>query len=274
MGPPRRRSAAADAVRSALDAAVAAAWPAVRERLDARAGALGRRPADRRLTRQLARQAEQARRSHERAVQAHAAAVARRARVLRSSRRAVPVWGAVAGTAAVAAVPATGGTGTLLLTVAGAGAARAGLAVRRLLAPPPVPPRPSAPSLGPAPVPHPRSAGFAAVRRLEQVRTDLQRLLPLVAPVGRDAAEEAWAAAAEADAALRWQAARLAAAEPYRGVDEALLATLLDGVSAQERLVQAVADLVTASADPHAAGRLQDVTDRLCGLAAGLREVR
>ena len=242
---------------------MAAAWPAVRERVDARTG-------DRRRT----RQAEQDRRAHQRAVQAHAAAVARRERLLRTSRHAVPVWGTVAGTAAVASVPATGGTGTLLLGVAGAGFLRVGIAARRLLWPPAVPLPPAAPAPGPAPTPHARSAAFPAVRRLDQVRTDLQRLLPLVAPVGREVAEEAWAAAAEADAALRWQAARLSAAEPYRGVDAALLATLSDGVAAQERLVQAVADLVTASADPHAAVRLQDVTDRLSGLAAGLREVR
>ena len=36
----------------------------------------------------------------------------------------------------------------------------------------------------------------------------------------------------------------------------------------------AVADLVAASADPLASGRLQDATDALHGLAQGLREVR
>ena len=86
-------------------------------------------------------------------------------------------------------------------------------------------------------------------------------------------AAEAWAAAGEADAALRWQAARLAAVEPHRGADAHLMRSLYDGVAAQERLVGAVADLVAAS-DPLAVGRLQDATDALHGLAQGLREVR
>jgi hypothetical protein len=43
---------------------------------------------------------------------------------------------------------------------------------------------------------------------------------------------------------------------------------------AQERLVAGLADLVSASADPHATMRLQDATDALHGLAQGLREVR
>jgi hypothetical protein len=122
--------------------------------------------------------------------------------------------------------------------------------------------------------PPPHSAAFPAVRRLEAVREELRRLVPLVAPAGREAAEEAWLAASEADTALRWQAARLAAVEPHRGVDAELVRALEGGVGCQERLVVAVADLVAASADPLAAARLQDVTDRLHGLAQGLREVR
>jgi hypothetical protein len=106
------------------------------------------------------------------------------------------------------------------------------------------------------------------------VRSELVRLLPLVAPGGRSAAEEAWQAAGEADAALRWQAARLAAVEPHRGADPELLRPLFDGVQAQERLVLAVADLVAASADPGSTTRLLDATDALHGLAQGLREVR
>jgi hypothetical protein len=123
------------------------------------------------------------------------------------------------------------------------------------------------------------SAAFPAVRRLEAVRAELYRLLPLVAPVGRKAGEEAWQAAAEADTALRWQAARLAAVEPHRGADPELLRHLEDGVACQEQLVTAVADLVAASADPLTRGRLQDATDALHGwrraaraaVTAGLR---
>lgn len=206
-------------------------------------------------------------------MRAHAAAVARREQVLRSARRAVPMYGTVAAGAVVASVPAAGGAGTVLTVVAGAAVARVAVAAGRLRRPPAVPPAPG-PALGPAPVPPPRSASFPAVRRLAQVRRDLSSLLPLVAPAGRAVAEQAWAAAAQADAALRWQAARLAAAEPYRGPDPAALADLEAGVAAQERLVHAMADLVAASADPHGQARLQDVTDRVHGLAAGLREVR
>ena len=118
-----------------------------------------------------------------------------------------------------------------------------------------------------------RSASCAARLRLPS-RSCRPQLLPLVAPAGREAAEEAWHAAAEADTALRWQAARLAAVEPHRGPDPDLARALDDGVACQERLVVAVADLVAASADPLAAGRLQEVADRLHGLAQGLREVR
>ena len=134
---------------------------------------------------------------------------------------------------------------------------------------------PAAPSVPPVPMPPPaHSAAFPAVKRLELVRAELYRLLPLVAPVGREAGEQAWHAAAEADTTLRWQAARLAAVEPHRGADPELLRHLEDGVACQERLVTAVADLVAASADPLARGRLQDATDALHGLAQGLRELR
>ncbi|HVM27753.1 MAG TPA: hypothetical protein VM433_08775 [Mycobacteriales bacterium] len=227
---------------------------------------------DRRLARQLARDAEQARQAHARAQQQHALAVSRRERLLDRSRRAVPTW-TVVGAGAVAAVPLAVAPLEVGAAVAAAAVVRVGVAVRRLRRPPPVP-QPPVLQQGPPPPPHPRSAAFPYVRRLAQVRAALQHLVPLVCPAGREAAEDAWTAAAESDVALRWQAARLAAAEPHRGVDPVLLAQLEAGVVAQEGLVQAVADLVTASADPAGSDRLQDVTDRLLGLAAGLREVR
>jgi hypothetical protein len=255
-------------------------WPQVRDRLEHRpAGPVSfpeqwPRPADRRLARQMARDAERFRQAQARAARDYEAAVSRRERLLRRSRQALPPWSAVTAGAAVATIPLDGGLSVAAATLAGAGALRLGVAVRRLWRPPPVPAPPAALQPGPPPPPHPRSAAFPAVRRLEQTRGALQSLVPLVAPSGRAAAEEAWHAAAEADTALRWQAARLAAAEPHRGVDPVLLETLESGVTAQEGLVQAVADLVAASADPCGADRLQDVTDRLHGLAAGLREVR
>ncbi|TAL21037.1 MAG: hypothetical protein EPN99_08345 [Frankiales bacterium] len=177
------------------------------------------------------------------------------------------------------------GLGLASLPLEGAGEVLAGgagcffgLAALRSLAvlwsPPPAP-LPAVPALPAVPMPPPAgSIAFPYVRRLEAVRDELRRLLPLVAPAGRDAAEEAWQAAAEADTALRWQAARMAAVEPHRAVDADLLLSLEEGVRCSERLVLAVADLVAASADPLATRRLQDAADALHGLAQGLREVR
>lgn len=235
-------------------------------------GLAGRRLPDRQLAKRLTREAQIAAKGHARTQQAYARAVARRDRLLARARRALPLQLAVSGGAALAGVAHAGADPFLVVSVvAGVLAARS---AGRLLSPPavPVPPPAGPPALPPPP--HPRSAAFPAVRRLEAVREELRRLLPLVAPAGRAAATEAWHAAAEADAALRWQASRLAAVEPHRGVDARLLAQLEAGVAAQERVVTAVADLVAASADPLATGRLQDATDAVHGLAQGLREVR
>ena len=227
---------------------------------------------DRQLAKRLSREAQLAAKAQARTQKAYDRAVARRARLLAKARRALPVQLVVSAGAVVTTVVISGNDPFWVVgAVAGAMAATS---VSRLRRPPPVP-TPPVPALPPLPPPpHPRSAAFPAVRRLEAVREELRRLLPLVAPAGRDAATEAWQAAAEADVALRWQASRLAAVEPHRGVDAQLLAQLEAGVVAQERVVTAVADLVAASADPLATGRLQDATDRVSGLAQGLREVR
>jgi hypothetical protein len=230
---------------------------------------------DRQLAKRLARDAEVAARSRARAEKAYAKAVARRQRKLREARRALPVAAVAAVGGTLTSVLAYGADGTpLLWGVVAAGTVRAVTAVRTLRRPPPLP---SPPAIALAP----RSAApVAEERRLpggqapEQVRETLGRLLPLVAPTGRAAADEAWQAAAEADVALRWQAARLAAVEPHRGVDPALLAELMNGVAAQERLVDAVVELVAASGDALEPSRLQDATDAVHGLAQGLREVR
>ena len=205
-----------------------------------------------------------------RAQQQHAAAVARRDRLVARSRRSAPRLTAVSAVAAVATVPVDGGLSVALGTVAVAAGARAAVAARRVVRPPAVPPPPP---LLPPPV-GPRSAAYPVVHRLDRAREALGRLLPLVPPPGREPAEEAWQAAAGADAALRWQAARLAAVEPYADVAPLQLAELEAGARQQEALVRAVADLVSASTGPYDAARLQDVADRLHGLAAGLREVR
>lgn len=215
------------------------------------------------------REARAAERVAARAARLHAKALLRRERVLRQARRALPVEASVAVGSAVAALAVNG---TWAYVALGA-TVLAGQSVARLARPPAVPP-PPAPVLRLPPAPPRTSAAWPAVRRLEEVRAALARLVPLVAPVGREAAEEAWRAAAEADVALRWQAARLAAVEPHRGAEPVLLEHLLAGVAAQERLVAGLADLVSASADPLATMRLQDATDALHALAMGLRELR
>lgn len=226
---------------------------------------------DRALARRLQRDALAMAKASARAERAHAKAVRRSEKRRRQARRRLPLQSVVALGAGVATVPADDPWAFGALGVVAALAAVRSLG--HLLAPE-TPPAGVAPAPA-VPLPPPvRSAAFPAVRRLEAVREELRRLLPLVAPAGREAAEEAWQAAAEADAALRWQAARLAAVEPHRGAEPALLHALAEGVACQERLVGAVADLVAASADPLAGSRLQDATDALHGLAQGLREVR
>lgn len=230
-------------------------------------------PYDRQLTRRLARAAKASAKAQLRAEIAYVTAVSRRERALVRARRGLPRHTLLAAGSALATMPLDGGWAWCATTVS----AVAGLAAwgsLQALRHPPVLPQPAGP-LPVLPPPPPRgSAAFPAVRRLEFVRAELHRLVPLVAPTGRAVAEQAWRAAAEADGALRWQAARLAAAEPYCGLDVAVLRTLDDGVACQERLVAGLADLVAACADPLATARVQDATDALHGLAQGLREVR
>jgi hypothetical protein len=229
-------------------------------------------PEDRRVARRLDREARAAAGAHERALRLHARALARRERVLRRARTALPVQAVTAAGSATGVVALGLGSWWYVVSV-GAGLA-ALRSVRTLRRPPAVPELPPGTTLAPPPVPPRASAAFPAVRRLEDARISFLRLLPLVAPAGRDVAEEAWRAAAEADLALRWQAARLAGIEPHRGAEPALVDHLYSGVVAQERLVAGLADLVSASADPLADRRLQEATDALHGLAQGLREVR
>lgn len=236
--------------------------------------ALDRLPHDRQLAKRLSREATAAAKASARAEQVHAKAVARRERRRLRARRALPLQAGLALAWGLVTVPVDGGLAVVAGTLAVLQGARATGSVVRLRRPP-LPALTALPPVAPvAPPPDVRSAAWPAVRRLEAVRSELTRLLPLVAPAGRDVATEAWQAAAEADAALRWQAARLAAVEPHRGAPPDLLRPLYDGVACQEALLAAVADLVVASADPYAGTRLQDATDAVHGLAQGLREVR
>ncbi len=231
-------------------------------------------PPDRQLAKRLTREARSAAKAQQRVEVARAKAVRRHARAVHRARRGLPLQLGVA-VVALATLPQDNlATGAIATGVGAVSALRAYRSLRTLRLPPPVFAAPLPPGPVVAPPPDQRSAAWPAVRRLEGVRLELTRLLPLVSPAGRDVAAEAWAAAGEADAALRWQAARLAAVEPHRSGDPHLMRSLYAGVVAQERLVGAVADLVVASTDPLAVGRLQDATDALYGLAQGLREVR
>lgn len=96
------------------------------------------------------------------------------------------------------------------------------------------------------------------------------------------AADEPRAVAGEAAAVLRELGARLTAVDRARRLDESLdgvvdeLCGRLDaGVTAYGTLVTAAADAVAAGAtsDALVALRLEEATDSLAGLAAGLREV-
>jgi hypothetical protein len=231
-------------------------------------------PEDRRLARRLARESRAAGRVAARAELLHLKALARRERVLRRAHRHLR-QGAVGAVVAAAATLFEPDSSPVLWVLAALFALRAVHAFSTLRQPPVVPTAPASLQLPRTPPPpSPQSAAFPAVRRLEDARAAMARLAPLVAPAGREVADEAWRTASDADTALRWQAARLAAVEPHRGAEPALIDLLYSGVVAQERLVAGMADLVSASADPHAVGRLQDATDALNGLAQGLREVR
>ena len=227
---------------------------------------------DRQLAKRLSRDARLAAKVTARAHALQVKAVRRRQKAVARARRALPVQGGVLLGSTAWAIADNPGVGVGIVGfLAMVGGIRS---VGLLMSTAPQPEQPRLPTPPLAPPPDPRSAAWPAVRRLEAVRQELVRLLPLVARPGRAAAEEAWHAAAESDAALRWQAARLAAVEPHRGADPELLRPLFLGVEAQEQLVVAVADLVAACADPRASARLQDATDALHGLAQGLREVR
>lgn len=235
---------------------------------------LDRLPPDRQLAKRLAREARAASKAHARAEQARARAIARRERKRLKARRALPLQVALAVGWGLVTVPVDGGLAVLAGVVGVLQASRAAGSLV-LLSRPPLALPPALPPAAPvAPPPHPRSAAWPAVRRLEVVRCELAVLLPLVSPAGADAAFEAWQAAGEADGVLRWQAARLAAVEPHRGATDELMRPLYDGVACQERLLAAAADLVAASADPLATTRLQDATEALHGIAMGLRELR
>ncbi|PZS27479.1 MAG: hypothetical protein DLM59_16395 [Pseudonocardiales bacterium] len=130
------------------------------------------------------------------------------------------------------------------------------------------------------------SSARPAVDRLGRAVASLQALLVRLGSAGEDTAMEAVAA----ERSLRELAARVDAvegalmvspAEAHAGLDEAqatLLGRLDEGTQAYELLVAAAAQCVAATVegpgDAFASRRLQEATERLHGLAAGLHEVR
>ena len=185
-----------------------------------------RLPHDRQLAKRLSREAHASGKAAQRAEQAHRKVVARRERKSIEARQALPLQVVLAAGWGLLTFPLSGPL-ALAAGVLGVLQARRAVGSVVLLRRPPLPALTARPaSAPPAPPPDVRSAAWPAVRRLEVVRVELTRLLPLVAPAGRDVVTEAWQAAAEADAALRWQAARLAAVEPHRGAGHELLVSM------------------------------------------------
>ncbi len=211
------------------------------------------------------REVQVADRARNKLVRRHEKAVARHESLLARARTRLPVAAVTAVGSAALAVPLTDGW-FLLTAAAAAVAVRSAATLRR------PPPRPQLP---PEAVPRPAAgtAAHDAVQRLDAARASLLRLGPLVGRAGRDAADEALRAGADADTALRWQAARLDAVAPHRGTDPTALQGLLDGVACQEQLVAGMADLVAAG-DEAGQPDLREATDRLHGLADGLRRLR
>lgn len=133
-------------------------------------------------------------------------------------------------------------------------------------------------------LPATRSVAREPMERLSAREQSLSKLLGLLGDSAGDTQVEADAAGA----ALRAHAERLVAVEtaladhghPSAELDETvrrLAGRLEEGVAAYERLVSATAEAVAAmgdgTPDPLAMQRLGDATDRLSGLAAGLREI-
>lgn len=162
--------------------------------------------------------------------------------------------------------------------VAVAGAVAAAGAVRRVwhLEHLPTPTRPPR-------LPSSRSVAREPMERLSAREQSLGKLLSLLGSAAGDTKAEADVAAV----ALHTHTERLIAVEtalsgggPSAELDETvrrLAARLEEGVAAYERLVSATAEAVAAmgdgTPDPLAMQRLGDATDRLSGLAAGLREI-
>ena len=220
-----------------------------------------------------------------------------RARALRRRRRARRFAAVYAGTAAVAGtVTATLGSlpgvlevseiaGGSVTALALLGAGTAGIRVLRLHRTPL--PAPASP-----PLPPPGSAARAPLARLASAEAGLDELLELLtrprhgaAALSPDSTASIRDAAAEAGVTLRGTAQSLQAVErtvptappgERAALAEAvhLLAERLDeGIDELSRLVSAAGHAVAAGSAGTPRAGLTEATDRLAGLAAGLREL-
>ncbi|RRO16104.1 hypothetical protein EIL87_13620 [Saccharopolyspora rhizosphaerae] len=162
----------------------------------------------------------------------------------------------------------------------GVGAVQAGLKYRKLKNTPL--PAPSATELLPAP----GSAARPPMQRLKEAEQTLDTALAELTSAGAGAsAAEARATADAAAAELRRGAQRLVAVESamryapsaeqeeLRADVERLRAELDEGVARYGGVVAAAGKAVAASGSGEQRHLLQDATDRLAGLAAGMREV-
>jgi len=158
-----------------------------------------------------------------------------------------------------------------LAAVAAGGATLAGMELRRLRRLPVPPPKAARP---------PRDSPARAP--LDRLAERERALHDLLSHLGEAADEPRWVAA-DAARGLRELGARLSAVDrarrATRGTDldaavAVLAARLHDGVESYAALVVAAADAVAADARLRAPDlRLQEATDALAGLAAGLRDI-
>lgn len=212
---------------------------------------------------------------------------ARRSVVLRSgiTLAAGTITAMIGSTSALEISEVAAGSVTALLAV---GAGAAGVRLVRLHRSP-LPPPPQEP---PAALPPPRSAAREPMARLSRAEAGLHDLFAVlererrgVAVVDPATIEATRSALAEATGELRGTAEALQAVERAAqaagaaqrpgllAASDALRGRLDEGVDEVCGLVSAAGAVVSAAASEHRPDALADATDRLTGLAEGLREV-
>ncbi|MEV0049988.1 hypothetical protein AB0H34_05780 [Saccharopolyspora shandongensis] len=168
-----------------------------------------------------------------------------------------------------------------LAVISGLGAVKVGLKYRRLMRTPLPEPQPE-----PAALPPQGSAARVPMQRLRDAEQSLRHALTQLTSAGAgSAAADARATADIAAAELRRVAERIVAVEaaiphapeaqkPALQADVQRLREELDeGLDGYGGLVAAAGRAVAASGAPEQKYLMQDATDRLAGLAAGLREI-